>query len=103
MQFDVFHNPILRARRAMPFVALLQADAVETGQERVVAGAAEKSGNLSPYRRLTPGVIIQDKEYLLLVQSMTNLPASLLRNPIGSIATHRDEIVAALDWLFLGI
>ena len=36
-QFDVFANPIVRVRRAMPFVVLLQSDRARTGRDRVVA------------------------------------------------------------------
>jgi hypothetical protein len=32
-QFDVLDNPIPGARRAMPFVAILQSDLAETGRD----------------------------------------------------------------------
>jgi len=43
-QFDVFENPIARARRADPFAAVLQSNLAETGRDRIVA--------LGPRKRL---------------------------------------------------
>ena len=102
MQFDVFRNPITRARRVMPFITLLQSDAVRTEQDRVVAFIAEKA-LIASNGRLTPTVVVQEREYLLLIQSVTNLSAADLRRPIDNIAAHRDQIVRGLDWLFLGV
>jgi hypothetical protein len=42
------------------------------------------------------------RAYLLAVELMTSLPISALRNPLGSIAAHRDDITRAIDWLFSG-
>jgi hypothetical protein len=61
-QFDVFVNPISQARRAYPYVAVLQSDLAEAGPERIVA--------------------------------------PLCRPPDSA---YREMIVAALDYLFLGV
>ena len=41
-QFDVFVNPIVAARRAYPFVAVLQSDLADTGRDRIVAPLAPR-------------------------------------------------------------
>ncbi len=53
--------------------------------------------------RLLPVVLHDGNEYLLAVELMTSLPISALRNPLGSIAAHRDAITRAIDWLFTGV
>ena len=68
-QFDVFENLITRARRAYPFVVVLQAEVADTGRDRIVA----------PARAPGPGELR------------------------GQLTPYRAEIVAALDYLFLGV
>ena len=102
MQFDVFRNPVPQARRAFPFVAALQSDMAETGRDRVVAFLAPKSGFPPLPGRLMPDVAIESKDYVLLIPSLTNLPAADLTRAVANIGSSRDAIVAGLDYLFLG-
>jgi hypothetical protein len=53
--------------------------------------------------RLLPVVRVGDREFHLALEAMTSVPASSLREPIGSVATYRDQITRALDWLFTGV
>jgi hypothetical protein len=41
--------------------------------------------------------------YVLLSPSLTALPAADLRASRGDVSGYRDQIVAALDYLFLGV
>jgi hypothetical protein len=43
------------------------------------------------------------QDFYLALDAMTSLPKSALRDPVGSIASHRYEITRALDWLFTGV
>jgi hypothetical protein len=45
-QFEVFPNPVTRARRSYPFVVVLQADVAEDGRERAVAPVAPRTAFL---------------------------------------------------------
>jgi len=101
-QFDVLDNPILRARRAMPFVAILQSDLAETGGERVVAPLAPSAALPPLAGRLLPIVTVENQDYALLVPSLTALPAADLRNVVTNLAADHERIVAALDYLFIG-
>jgi toxin CcdB len=102
-QFEVFENPIARARRAYPFVAVLQSDLAETGRDRIVAPLAPRARLSGTVGRLTPHVVVGGLEHVLLVPSMTTVLADDLRAPRGELGPYRDEIVAALDYLFLGV
>ncbi|MGH8220742.1 MAG: hypothetical protein ACREUT_19590 [Steroidobacteraceae bacterium] len=75
-QYEVFENPIPRARRAFPFVSILQSDLADTGSDRIVAP---------------------------LVPRLVPMTAADLRTAKDSLTTYRDEIVAALDLLFLDV
>lgn len=102
-QFDVFDNPITRARRAYPFVAVLQSDLADTGRDRMVAPLVPRARLPGTVGRLTPHVAVVGVEHVLLVPSMTAVRADDLRAPRGALTSYRDAIVAALDFLFLGV
>jgi len=102
MQFDVFPNPVSQARRAFPWVAALQSDLADTGRDRVVAFLAPRSRFPVSPGRLMPIVRVNAEECVLLVPSLTNLPAIDLKRAVDNIGSRRDDIVAALDYLFLG-
>jgi toxin CcdB len=102
-QFDVLDNPIARARRALPFVAILQSDLAETGRDRVIAPLAPRAAMPTLAGRLIPIVRVADQDYALLVPSLTALPVTDLRHVVANLADHRERIVTALDHLFIGI
>jgi toxin CcdB len=101
-QFDVLHNPIPRARRALPFVVILQSDLAETGHDRVVAPLAPSAALPTLAGRLIPIVKVKNQHYALLVPSLTALPVTDLRQVVASLAEDRGQILAALDYLFIG-
>jgi len=43
MQLDVFPNPLVRVRRAYPFVVVLQTDVAAFGEERIIAFLAPRA------------------------------------------------------------
>jgi hypothetical protein len=53
--------------------------------------------------RLTPVVKVAGVEYVLLVPRMTAVSAGDLRALRDELTSYRNEIVAALDYLFLGV
>jgi toxin CcdB len=102
-QFDVFVNPIPRARRIYPYVAVLQSDVADTGRERIVAPLVPKARLAGTVGRMTPHVRVANVDHVLLVPSMAAIAVGDLREPRGQLVAHRDAIVAALDYLFLGV
>lgn len=101
MQHDLFANPNHRERLGFPLVVALQAD-VADGHYRVVAPLTAVTPR-TPMSRLVPIVHHGDQKYVVVFHLITNLPARLLRHPVGSIAHYRDDLTRALDWLFFGI
>lgn len=102
-QFDVFENPIPRARRTFPFVVVLQSDLVDTGEDRIVAPIGPRSRMTKSVGRLMPHVRVGDAEMVILVPGLMTIRAASLRDVRGRLTAHRDQIVAALDYLFLGV
>ncbi len=56
-----------------------------------------------PIRDLTPVLEIEGSSYFLLVPQLAGVPRSELGAPVAIAAKHRDEIIAALDLLIIGI
>jgi hypothetical protein len=50
-----------------------------------------------------PRVVVEGQELNILVPGLTAVSVNELRKPVGSLAAEREAIVAALDFLFLGI
>jgi hypothetical protein len=103
VQLDVFVNPIPRARGAYPYVAVLQSDLADTGRERIVAPLAPRADVPGTAGRLTPHVSVGGVAHVLLVPAMTAIAAGDLRELRGHLGANREAIVAALDYLFLGV
>jgi toxin CcdB len=102
-QFDVFVNPIPPARRAYPYVVVLQSELADTGSDRIVAPLVLRARLPGSVGRLTPCVRVGDVEHVLLVPKMAGIASGELRELRGQLVADRDVIVAALDYLFLGV
>jgi toxin CcdB len=103
MQLEVFPNPLVRARGAYPYVVVLQADIAALGRERIVAFLAPHArvGHVSG--RLMPVVTIDKRSFVVLMPSMTNVPVSELRDPVGDLQAFRESILDAVEATFFGI
>ena len=103
MQLDVFANPVARARRAFPYVVVLQSDISAIGPDRIVAFLAAKAHAGLTGGRLMPAVQLGGREFILLMPSITNVSEAALRGSVGNLSAFRDRIVDAIDWVFLSI
>lgn len=102
-QYDVFDNPILRARQAFPFVVVLQSEWADTGRDRIVAPLVPRARMPGVVGRLTPVVKVRRVDHVLLVPRMTAVTAADLNGVRDDLSAFRDHIVAAIDFLFLGV
>ena len=102
MQLEVFPNPLVRARGAYPYVVVLQSDVTALGPERIVAFLAPHAQVGNVIGRLMPIVTIDQRSFVVLMPSITNVPAEELRDPVGNLQAFRQSIVDAIDATFLG-
>ncbi len=102
MQLEVFANPLVRARGAYPYVVVLQADIAALGRERIVAFLAPHGqvGNVAG--RLMPVVTLNKRSFVVLMPSITNVPVTALRDPIGDLRDFRESILDAVEATFVG-
>jgi len=52
---------------------------------------------------LTPILKFEGKEFLMLTPQVAGIPARELGPVAGDLASHRDKIIAAVDFLVSGI
>lgn len=103
MQFDVFDNPVPRARQDFPLVIVLQSDVASVGRDRIVAPLVPRKRMTKLAGRLTPIVSVGGVEHVMLVPRMTSVAAAELRIPRAQLTDRGDDIVLAIDFLFLGV
>jgi toxin CcdB len=99
-RFDVYRLP---GRLAL-LVVDVQADLLSDLMSRVVVPLEPKS-SARPERlpRLEPEFRIAGKDYIFKPTDIAVLPSNVLRKPVANVeADYRNEVVAALDFLFFG-
>jgi len=99
-QFDLYKNP--RAGQ-YPLLLDVQTDLLSQLSTRVVVPLAKlEKYPAARLKRLNPTVTTGGIEYVLVVPLLAAIPKVALGKSIGSLATSRTEIIAALDLLLTG-
>jgi len=103
-QFDVYINPSKRSREAYPYIIDIQNVLISDIATRIVIPL----GKLNHFKNekmngLTPVIEYENEQFILLTPQVSSMPTKLLRNPVGSVESLRDEIIAAIDFAITGI
>ncbi len=102
-QFDVFPNPDRRTQARIPYVVALQSDLLDHIEHHVVAPLRIAEDNsIIPMLRLNPLAMIDGRKFHVRVQDIATVPRRMLKSPVTNLFPQRDEILAALDFLFTG-
>ncbi len=80
----------------------LQTDLIGIDASRIVAPLRE-AGRYAAFPGLTPEVEIEGAAWIVRVQELAAVPGAELREPVGSLAAHRDALKRALDILIDGV
>jgi toxin CcdB len=95
-RFEVFAN------RRDGLLLDVQNDFITGLNTRLVVPLVAADLSPAPIRRLHPRVVVMAREYVLATHLMASVPRSELGSPLGDLWDYYDEIVAALDMIFLG-
>ena len=97
-RFDVH-----RSRRTDgSLLVIVQADMFNSLDTRLAIPLLPTRKGRTPLARLNPPVEISGEPYVVYTQHMLAVPVEQLGAPIANIAEHRDDIVAAVDFLQQG-
>jgi toxin CcdB len=102
-QFDVFANPIPASKRVYPLVVCMQSDLFASGSDRVVAPLALRRNVPGATTQLSPSINVGDAEYLVLVSTLMTVPAQMLSRRVANLASHREDLLGAIDLHFYGV
>lgn len=80
----------------------LQTDLIGIEASRIVAPLRE-AGKYTAFPGLTPTVDVDGMTLIVRVQELAAVPGSELREPVGTLAAHRDALKRALDILIDGV
>jgi len=102
-QFDVYENPNPASRGSIPYLLDVQTDLLDNLATRVVVPLVASAAMPKPGRQLNPAFRIGDKTFLMSTAEIAGVSVKSLGKKVCSIKEHRNEIVAALDFLITGI
>lgn len=87
-----------------PYLLDVQSDLLNGLTTRVVLPVIpEEVGQSAVIPRLNPKIMISNRPCIVMTQDMATIPADKLRKRLTNIeAEHRDNITAAIDFLFQG-
>jgi len=100
-QFDVVANPDPIDAAHRPYLVILQSDLISDLTSTVVAPLVTRE-NMKGAQRLNPVLSIEGREYWLATHELFAVDQRVLRGRVSTLADHRDTIMTALDFLFLG-
>ena len=103
-QFALYRNRNPTSRTRFPLLLDIQSDLLEGLATRVVVPLALASAaRARSMRSLTPVLKFEGKEFLMLTPQVAGITARELGPAVGDLASDRDKIVAALDFLLSGV
>jgi toxin CcdB len=99
-QFDVHKD---RNGKTYPLLLDVQADLLTHLDTRVVVPLAlKRSYRIKPMRILNPIVVVRNVEYVAVFQELAAIVTGDLGEVVGSVASQRPVVIAALDFLLTG-
>ena len=101
-QFDVYENPNPQTRQAIPYLLDVQADLLAELATRVVVPLVHASVMGKAAKHLNPEFKIKRTSVVMSTAELAGVPVRTLGEKVCSLKDQRNEIIAALDFLFTG-
>ncbi len=102
-QFDVYLNPNGATRQAVPYLLDVQADLLDMLATRVVVPLVRAETMVLSASKLNPKFDIDESTVVMSSAELAGVSIRSLGEKVASLKAQRDEIIAALDFLFTGI
>lgn len=103
-QFDVYPNPSIHQREAIPYMVNVQSDLLDSLPTRLMMPLARPG--LVPTsipRNLCPPADFGGERFHLLAQMVSSFRTRDLGKPVGAVTGRASDIVAALDAVISGV
>ena len=84
------------------YLLILQDEILDNLSTQVVAPLVASDEAPIPMKNVNPIIALDGGNYVLMTHLLAAIHASSLKRKVGSAKGQRDEIIAALDFLFTG-
>jgi toxin CcdB len=101
-QFDVYENPNEETNRVIPYLLDVQADLLDTLATRVAVPLIAASAMGKAIKNLNPEFTIRNASVFMSTAEMAGVPVRSMGEKVSSLKDQRNEIIAALGFLFAG-
>jgi toxin CcdB len=103
-QFSVYKNKS-RNKQTYPYFIDVQADMLAHLNTRLVIPLTQKDNSNSQVKALTPVIIIEQVDYVVLTTIITTTDVKNLKagDAVMDASHLRDQLVSAIDMMILGI
>jgi toxin CcdB len=102
-QLDVYPNPDRETAAITPYLLDIQSNLLGAlPSVAVIPLVAPAAVEQRPILRLNPALVVERETLIALTQDIAAIPRRLLTRPVANLSSQRDEILAALDFLFTG-
>ena len=101
-QFDVFRNPNAETNQTIPYLLDVQADLLDTLATRVVVPLIAASAMGKAIKHLNPQFTMELTTVFMSTAELAGVPVRSMGKKVSSLKGQRQEIIAALDFLFTG-
>ena len=101
-QFDVYQNPNKDTNQTAPYLLDLQADLLDSLATRVVVPLIAATLMGRAVKHLNPRFKVKGEAVFMSTAELAGVQKSALGKKVGSLREQRNEIIAALDFLFAG-
>ena len=88
--------------QAIPYLLDVQAELLENLATRVVVPLITSSAMGKAVKHLNPQFEIRRATVIMSTAELAGVPVRILGEKVGSLKDRRNEIIAALDFLFTG-
>jgi toxin CcdB len=103
-QFSVHKNKNPKTRATYPYLVAVQSDLLSGLNTRVVVPLVRHTAvGRKPIRDLTPVVSVEGQSFVMFIPQLAGIAANELGPAVAMLSAHRNEIVAAMDFLITGI
>jgi toxin CcdB len=96
-RYDVYRNSEIPG-----YLLDVQADLLSHLNTRVVVPLLFVSDSPIPAKTLNPVFEVEGQQVSMVTQFLAAVPSVLLKDKVGELNEHRDQITAALDLLLVG-
>lgn len=102
-RLTVYKNKIPRSKATFPFLVDIQSELLDGLETRVVIPLTRAAAlTKNPVSQLTPVLDFEGESYVLMTPQLAGVARTELGPVAGSLAAHREAVLAAVDFLLTG-